>query len=338
MATSLLTLHIWLFAASVHAQETQLVGTNTFPSSIANLGGDQVPTGPEVTYQSYASTMSVNATTTNIASEIAFANGSASSTTSSRSSASATVSILQGTYGATASSKSGIGTKNQTATRTSSSARPTNTQPCNNYAEFCGRKYSNITYVAAHNSPFVAPNNAASNQNLGVIDQLNDGIRMLQGQTHWNSTTNVISYCHSSCDLLDAGTAESYFRTVSQWVQRHPFDIVTILIGNSDFIDVGNYTAPLTRSGLARYAYVPSQIPMSLSAWPTLGEMILRQKRVVIFMDYNANQVGKHFCTPSSYNLRVPFQLLCMFQTVKHVAGFPPALLCDLPRCVLWGC
>ena len=66
---------------------------------------------------------------------------------------------------------------------------------------------------------------------------------------------------------------------------------MTILIGNSDFVDVGNYTAPLTRSGLLRYAYVPPEVPMSLSAWPTLEEMILRQKRVVIFMDYNANQV-----------------------------------------------
>jgi hypothetical protein len=31
---------------------------------------------------------------------------------------------------------------------------------------------------------------------------------------------------------------------------------------------------------------------MALSAWPTLGEMILSQKRVVIFMDYNANQTA----------------------------------------------
>lgn len=30
---------------------------------------------------------------------------------------------------------------------------------------------------------------------------------------------------------------------------------------------------------------------MSLDAWPTLEEMILRQKRVVILMDYNTNQV-----------------------------------------------
>ncbi|KAL8648827.1 MAG: hypothetical protein Q9210_004764 [Variospora velana] len=45
-------------------------------------------------------------------------------------------------------------------------------------------------------------------------------------------------------------------------------------------------------SGLARYAYIPSEVPMGIDDWPTLSEMILTQKRVVIFMDYNANQTA----------------------------------------------
>jgi hypothetical protein len=65
-----------------------------------------------------------------------------------------------------------------TTTTTVSSEMPTNTQPCNNYPEFCTRKYSNITEVAAHNSPFVRAGNAGSNQQLSVTTQLNDGIRM----------------------------------------------------------------------------------------------------------------------------------------------------------------
>jgi len=67
---------------------------------------------------------------------------------------------------------------NMTASSTTTSAQPTNTQPCNNYPEFCTRKYSNITEVCAHNSPFSVKNNAASNQALDVTTQLNDGIRM----------------------------------------------------------------------------------------------------------------------------------------------------------------
>lgn len=129
------------------------------------------------------------------------------------------------------------------------------------------------------------PNNAAANQELGVIDQLNDGIRMLQGQTHYNATTGIISYCHTSCDLLNVGTAESYFKNITAWIRTHPYDVVTILIGNSDFIGVGNYTTPLVNSGLSNYAYIPPQVPMNISSWPSLSSMILTGKRAVIFMD-----------------------------------------------------
>lgn len=59
-----------------------------------------------------------------------------------------------------------------------SQAPVVNTQPCNGYPEFCARKYSNITMVAAHNSPFVRKGNVASNQALDVTTQLDDGVRM----------------------------------------------------------------------------------------------------------------------------------------------------------------
>jgi len=65
-----------------------------------------------------------------------------------------------------------------TASGTSTSTSVVNTQPCNDYPEFCARKYSNITMVAAHNSPFVRKNNVAANQVLDVTQQLNDGVRM----------------------------------------------------------------------------------------------------------------------------------------------------------------
>ena len=269
-----------------------LSGSNTVGSSTSNLGDDYLPTGSDVSYISYSTTSTQNGSTVILATTFAAANGSVLSDGSSTqsSSTSTSISLLQGTKGAFATTSSSNSTSNSTASRTSTSAGPTNTQPCNNYPEFCSRSYSNITFVAAHNSPFVNPNNAAANQQLPVLNQLNDGIRMLQGQTHYNSTTNTMSFCHSSCDLLNAGTAQEYFTTITSWVQVHPFDVVTILIGNSDYIGVGNYTAPLEASGLAQYAYIPPQVPMNISSWPTLGSMILLRKRVVIFMDYNANQ------------------------------------------------
>jgi hypothetical protein len=67
---------------------------------------------------------------------------------------------------------------NATISPTSSSMQPSNTRPCNGYVELCERNYTNITYVAAHNSPFMRAGSVASNQALPVTIQLNDGIRM----------------------------------------------------------------------------------------------------------------------------------------------------------------
>lgn len=285
---------ILLLVVRTHAQtsiasEVLLSGLSIPTSSITNLGenyvppgsggGDYVPTGSGVSYISYSTTTTLNGTTALLATTFAVANGSSLSA-SERPSTTTSYSLLQGTVGVSSIAT----TANSTASRTSTSPTPTNTTPCNNYPEFCNRKYSNITMVGAHNSPFVRPNNAAANQDLGVFAQLNDGIRMLQGQTHYNATTKVLSYCHTSCDILDVGTAESYFTDVTTWIERHPYDVVTILIGNSDLVAVGNYTSPLESSGLSRYAYVPPQVPMNISSWPTLSNMILSGKRAVIFM------------------------------------------------------
>jgi len=183
-----------------------------------------------------------------------------------------------------------------TATTTQNApARPSNTQPCNNYVEFCLRKYSNITEVAAHNSPFTRQNNAARNQEYPVTQQLNDGIRVLQGQAHMVNGT--LHFCHTSCDLLDEGTVEDYLRQVTTWVEQHPFDVVTIIFGNYDWADkdsdgnslvtAADFDVPVRSSGLYDYVYQPPKTAMTIDDWPTLAEMILSQKRVVTFIDYN---------------------------------------------------
>ncbi|MCJ1283907.1 hypothetical protein MMC26_003238 [Xylographa opegraphella] len=177
-----------------------------------------------------------------------------------------------------------------TGASTLSTPSATNNVPCNGYPELCDRQYSNITYVAAHNSPFDIPNNLASNQEYGVITQLNNGIRMLQGQTH--VVDDTVYLCHTSCKLLNAGTAEAYFAKVTAWLAANPNDVVTILIANADYVSVQNFTGPIESSGLSKYAYIPPTIPMNLTDWPTLGQLILKNQRALIFMDYEANQTA----------------------------------------------
>ncbi|TLD22622.1 PLC-like phosphodiesterase [Venturia nashicola] len=280
--------HIWTALLSTAAVSAQSVLTLTGTATSGGSAIGDLPTGI-LSYLSLSTTITlssgISSTTTNsaAASSSSSSTGSSNGTTTSRTSTSPSVTYLGGV---TASTRSG----NATASSTSSAARPTNTQPCNGYAELCNRQYSNITNVAAHNYPFVKSGNTGSNQELGVTAQLNDGVRMLQAQTHYEN--NTFWYCHTSCNLLNVGTIESSFKTIASWLAANPYDVLTILLGNSDQVDVNLYRSPFENSGLARYAYTPPQIPMAVDDWPTLGQMILSQQRLVVFMDYKANQTA----------------------------------------------
>ncbi|KAJ9619603.1 hypothetical protein H2203_008384 [Taxawa tesnikishii (nom. ined.)] len=197
--------------------------------------------------------------------------------------------VINGTTTSTLSSNS-TASSMSSGSSTSTAAQPTNTQPCNGYPEFCSRKYSNITEVCAHNAAFSISGNSFSNQALSITQQLNDGIRMIQGQVHYEN--NTIWNCHTSCSILNAGTWQAELEEIATWVRSHPYDVVTLLVGNYDYVDVGNFTAPLEASGLMPYIYTPPKVPMRLNDWPTLSEMILNQDRVVVFMDYQANQTA----------------------------------------------
>lgn len=168
--------------------------------------------------------------------------------------------------------------------------RPTNTQPCNGHVELCSRKYSNVTNVGCHNSPFVRPGNSGSNQELKVKAQLNDGVRFLQAQIQWPDEGDVPHFCHTSCDLLDAGPITEWLTEVREWVEQHPFDVITILLGNGNYSHPDLYAPFIEKTGILRYTYEAPYLPMQLDDWPTLENMILRGKRVVMFMDYEARQ------------------------------------------------
>lgn len=71
---------------------------------------------------------------------------------------------------------------------------------------------------------------------------------------------------------------------------RNPFEVLTILIGNGDFVDIEDYRAPLEESGIADLAYIPKNRTLQYYEWPTLSEMILSGKRIVVFIDYKADQ------------------------------------------------
>ena len=110
---------------------------------------------------------------------------------------------------------------------------------------------------------------------------------IVQFQVHHVNGTMYL--CHTKCELLNVGPLEDYLKEVTEWVHDHPYDVVTILMGNYDMVSPHHFIAPVENSGLKEYVYTPPKIPMRLDDWPTLSSMILSNTRVPIFLDYQAN-------------------------------------------------
>lgn len=157
------------------AKDTSPTSTTTATNALFTLTGtitDHVSdaTLPTGTYLTYTSTLTLSTDSDGkVLSSAAVTNATAVGNSTIHTTSSDTMTRLVGNATANAT---------MTASASASASPVVNTQPCNGHPEFCARKYSNITMVAAHNSPFVKPGNAAANQALEVVSQLNDGIRM----------------------------------------------------------------------------------------------------------------------------------------------------------------
>ncbi|KAL9016349.1 MAG: hypothetical protein Q9185_006295 [Variospora sp. 1 TL-2023] len=182
---------------------------------------------------------------------------------------------------------------------------------CNGRQEFCTRKYSNITHIATHDAPFIGVL-PMENQNVDITTQLDAGIRFLQAQTHRNAF-GKLSLCHTSCLMKDAGLVKDYFKIIKYWLDRHPQEVITILLTNGDHLNITEFEKPFQQSGIVPYAYVPhaDANQWTLDSWPTLGQLIANNTRLVAFVDYNANQSKiPYLLNEFSYFWETPYNTL----------------------------
>ena len=193
---------------------------------------------------------------------------------------------------------------------------------CNGREEYCNRRYDNISQIGTHGSPFwgVTP---AHNQNLGIRMQLDAGIRFLQAQTHKSPIYGQMKTCHTSCLVEDAGTLEDYLLKVKDWLLApgHEREVVTLLLTNGDYVDVGAYEDVFRKVDMEDLLYMPEKKGLPLrkreqtlslpvkgtpvlaaglpppppqsrapgeQQWPTLREMIKSGERLIVFLDYGA--------------------------------------------------
>ncbi|KIY64916.1 PLC-like phosphodiesterase, partial [Cylindrobasidium torrendii FP15055 ss-10] len=157
---------------------------------------------------------------------------------------------------------------------------------CNGHAELCERGYGDVTYLGSHDSFAISDSSAsvARTQEVGLKEQLDLGVRMLQAQAHKDG--DDLKFCHTSCILFDGGKVVDYLKTVKEWLDENPNEVLTFIFTNPEGLPAQSMWAPAFRdAGLIDLAYVPPSQPVARGDWPTLGELIDTGKRVLVFLD-----------------------------------------------------
>ncbi|KAH6689019.1 hypothetical protein F5X68DRAFT_189774 [Plectosphaerella plurivora] len=162
------------------------------------------------------------------------------------------------------------------------------TAACNGHDQYCGKKFSEITMVGSHNSAFVG-RGPSHNQYVSVTKQLDMGM------------------CHSHCLLLDVGPLEDYLEEVGNWVDRHPDEVVTLLLTNNDGLPLSKFDEAFKDTGVDEYAFRPGK-RLAKEEWPTLQELINSGRRLVVFLDSGANINSVDYILPQwDYYWETPF-------------------------------
>ena len=156
-------------------------------------------------------------------------------------------------------------------------------------SSFDNVSYADVVKIGAHDSMAIGPH-IVDNQHLTVTQQLDLGIRLLQAQGHpWDDPSPAhpsgISLCHTSCYLQNGGYLEDWLREILSWMDRHPDEIVTILVTNPESADIDDWAKGFESLAVYDRAYTPSLPDISRKDWPTYGEMRATNQTLVIFMD-----------------------------------------------------
>lgn len=175
---------------------------------------------------------------------------------------------------------------------------------CNNHAELCQRQYSNITFVGTHDA-YAFGHSVASNQPVGITDQLNDGVRAIQIQGHKGGKgSSGVELCHTSCSLKDGGSLEDALKQIKSFLDKNTQDVVTLIIANNDNLPASNYAKAFEETGLNKLAFKTGKSgKLSKKHWPTLHEMITKNHRLVVFMDYKTSPSSVPYILPEFKNI-----------------------------------
>ena len=155
---------------------------------------------------------------------------------------------------------------------------PLDTDPvlrCNGSEEACGLRVDQITVAGTHNAMSSEEREwLAPNQGFAVPRQFADGVRGINLDTHeWEGE---LFLCHGFCDLGSQPLVEG-FAEITLFLEMNPDEVVLVTLQSG--ISEADTVAAGDAAGWRSLTYTHT----AGEAWPTLGELIEADTRLLVF-------------------------------------------------------
>ena len=119
----------------------------------------------------------------------------------------------------------------------------------------------------------------------------------------------------------------------------NPYEVVTILLVNSDNASAEDLNAEFVAANITSYGYRPPSATTPLATWPTLEEMISNNTRLVTFvasLDPLTNSVAPYLLDEFTFVFENPYNVTSL-SNFSCVADRPPAVFDQTATAVASG-
>lgn len=170
-------------------------------------------------------------------------------------------------------------TASTTVDTADASTGPSEPLACNGHAELCERPFDAIVFPGTHNSHSALDEGfppVVANQQHGIARQLEDGIRVLLLDVYADEADPAtLLLCHGSCTFGSTPHLEG-LAAITSFLQANPREVITILYEDHAPVDAIASDYAATGADALVFTHAPA------SPWPTLGEMIDADTRLVV--------------------------------------------------------
>jgi hypothetical protein len=179
---------------------------------------------------------------------------------------------------------------------------------CDGAPELCDRRFDEVSYATTHNANSNAQDGfSGPNQQYNVTRQLEDGVRGLMLDTHYDAGTVML--CHAFCVLGKRPLVDTLVE-LREFLEREPYEVVSIIF--ESYVSAADTEAAFAAAGLLPYVHAQ---PVA-DPWPTLREMIASDRRLVVFTDSGGGTYPWYhhvwnYAFETHYSFSTPADLSC---------------------------